>query len=149
MADTSSGQLTTASSDKGRKGSRIKSVVLWIVQGILAFAFLSTGLMKLFMPLAAVMPMMPMPLPGLFVRFLGAVEVLGAIGLILPGLLRIRPILTPLAACGLFIIMLGAVVLTLVSGKLAILLTPLVLALLTAFVVYGRRSLFAVPENRL
>lgn len=142
MAKTSSGQLAPVSSGKGRQRRGIMVVVLWIVQGVLAFIFLSSGLMKLFSPLAAVMPMMPMPLPGLFIRFLGAVEVLGAIGLILPGLLRIRPVLMLLAACGLFIIMLGAVVLTLVSGNVAPLPTPLVIGLLVAFVIYGRRSLF-------
>ena len=55
------------------------------------------------------------PLPGLFVRFLGVAEVLGAIGLILPGLVHIWPVLTPLAGSGLVIIMIGATVLTLVG----------------------------------
>lgn len=57
-----------------------------------------------------------MPLPGLFLRFIGMAEVLGAIGLILPGLLRIRQGLTPLAAAGLVIVMIGATVLTLATG---------------------------------
>ena len=52
-------------------------------------------------------------MPGGFLRFIGVVEVLGAIGLILPWLLRIRPNLTPLAAAGLVIIMIGATVVTL------------------------------------
>src|SRR5581483_8207492 len=90
MANTSSGQLAPVSGSKGRRRRGVMVILLWIVQGVLAFIFLSSGLMKLFSPLAAVMPMRPMPLPGLFIRFLGAVEVLGAIGLILPGLLRIR-----------------------------------------------------------
>ncbi len=82
-----------------------------------------------------------MPLPGLFMRFIGVAEVLGAIGLILPGLLRIRPGLTPLAAAGLVIIMIGATVVTLMGGSVAmalIPLIPLVVGLLAAFVVYGR-----------
>jgi uncharacterized membrane protein YphA (DoxX/SURF4 family) len=57
-----------------------------------------------------------MPLPGLFLRFIGMAEVLGAIGLILPGLLRIRQGLTPLAAAGLVIVMIGTTVLTLATG---------------------------------
>jgi hypothetical protein len=65
-------------------------------------------------------------------------EVLGALGLILPGLLRIRPGLTPLAATGLVIIMIGATVITLLGGETAAALISLVVGLLAAFVAYGR-----------
>lgn len=78
---------------------------LWIVQGLLAIVFLFSGGMKLVLPIEAMTRQMP--LPGLFLRFIGVAEVLGAIGLILPGLLRIRQGLTPLAAAGLVIIMIG------------------------------------------
>jgi hypothetical protein len=114
---------------------------LWIVQGLLALIFLFSGGMKLVMPLEALTEQMP--LPGLFVRFIGVAEVLGAIGLILPGLLRIRPGLTPLAAAGLVIIMIGATVLTLLLGSgVTLALIPLVVGLLSAFVAYGRWSCF-------
>ena len=109
---------------------------LWIVQGLLALLFLFSGGMKLVMPIEALTEQMP--LPGLFVRFIGVAEVLGAIGLILPGLLRIRPGLTPLAAAGLVIIMIGATALTLASGEVAMALMPLVVGLLSAFVAYSR-----------
>jgi hypothetical protein len=109
---------------------------LWIVQGLLALVFLFAGGMKLVLPLEALQG--DMPLPGLFVRFIGVAEVLGALGLILPGLLHIRPGLTPLAAAGLVLIMIGATVLTLASGAVAPALIPLVVGLLAAFVVYGR-----------
>jgi uncharacterized membrane protein YphA (DoxX/SURF4 family) len=105
---------------------------LWIVQALLAALFLFSGGMKLIMPLE--MLTAQMPLPGLFVRFIGVAEVLGAIGLILPWLLRIRPGLTPLAAAGLVIIMIGATVLTLAGGDVALALIPLV--------AYGRWSRF-------
>jgi uncharacterized membrane protein YfcA len=59
-------------------------------------------------------------------------------GLILPGLLGIRPELTPLAAAGLVIIMVGATVLSFMSGGVVMALVPLVVALLAAFVAYGR-----------
>jgi len=109
---------------------------LWIVQGLLALLFLWAGGIKLVLPLEKLTG--PVPLPGLFLRFIGVAEVLGAIGLILPGLLRIRPGLTPLAASGLVFIMIGATVLTLAGGDVALALIPLLVGLLSAFVAYGR-----------
>jgi len=91
------------------------------------------------------------PLPGPFLRFLGVAEVLGAIGLILPGLLRIRPGLTPLAATGLVIIMIDATVLTLVGlvgVDVELALIPLVVGLLSAFVAYGRWRVAPHRERR-
>lgn len=109
---------------------------LWIVQGLLAALFLFAGGAKLVLSLDQMAG--PVALPGWFLRFLGVAEVLGALGLVLPGLLRIRPGLTPLAAAGLGIIMIGAVVVTLVGGMVAVALMDLVVALLAAFVAYGR-----------
>ena len=115
---------------------------LWIVQGLLALLFLFAGGMKLVLPLEELTAQMP--LPGLFVRFIGVAEVLGAVGLILPGLLRVRPGLTPLAAAGLVAIMIGATVLALAGvvppggGGVGPVLIPLVVGLLSAFVAYGR-----------
>lgn len=116
--------------------TRWAGVLLWIVQGLLATTFLFTGAMKLALPIE--MMTGPVPLPGVFLRFIGVAEVLGAIGLILPGLLRVRTGLTPLAASGLVIIMTGATVLTLVGGDVVLALIPLALGLLSAFVAYGR-----------
>lgn len=78
------------------------------------------------------------PLPGLLLQFIGICEVLGALGLILPGLLRIRPGLTPLAAGGLVILMIGAIALTIAGDGIAMAMPPFVVALLAAFVAYGR-----------
>lgn len=86
-------------------------------------------------------------LPGLLVRFIGVCEVLGALGLILPGLLRIRPGLTPLAATGLAIIMIGATVLTMIGDGLGAAVVPLVTALLAAFVAYGRWRLAPLRDR--
>jgi hypothetical protein len=118
---------------------------LWIVQGLLALLFLFAGGMKLVVPLEALKG--PVPLPGPFMRFIGVVEVLGAIGLILPELLHIRPGLTPPAAVGLVIIMIGATAITLAGGEGAMALIPLVVGLLLAFVAYGRWRL--VPHREL
>jgi DoxX-like protein len=109
---------------------------LWIVQGLLAALFLFAGGMKLVLPLEALKG--PVTLPGWFVRFIGVAEVLGALGLILPGLLRIRPGLTPLAAAGLVIIMIGATGIGLMVGDVAVTLISLVVGLLAALVAYGR-----------
>ena len=116
---------------------------LWIVQGLLAALFLFAGGMKLVLPLEKLTG--PMPLPGLFLRFIALCEVLGALGLILPWLLRIRPGLTPLAAAGLVIIMIGATVVTLMTGDIAMTLIPLVVGILAAFVAYGRWRLVRRP----
>ena len=109
---------------------------LWIVQALLAALFLFAGGAKLVLPLDQMTG--PVALPGWFLRFLGVVEVLGALGLILPGLLRIRPGLTPLAAVGLVIIMIGATVINLMGGDLASAAITVVVGLLAAFVAYGR-----------
>jgi DoxX-like protein len=119
---------------------------LWIVQGLLALLFLFAGGMKLVQPLEVLTEQMA--LPGLFVRFIGVAEVLGALGLILPELLRMRPGLTPLAAAGLVIIMIGATVLTLAGGNIAPALMPLVVGLLAAFVAYGRWPRFRAEGVR-
>jgi hypothetical protein len=111
-------------------------VLLWIVQGLLALLFVFAGGMKLVLPLDKLVG--PVPLPGLFLRFIGVAEVLGAAGLILPGLLRIRPGLTPLAAAGLVIIMIGATGITLAGGMVAPAAVPLVVGVLAALVAYGR-----------
>jgi len=112
------------------------NIALWIIQVLLALLFLFGGSMKLILPIEEMTKQMPMS--GLFLRFIGVCEVLGGLGLILPGLLRIRPILTPLAAVGLIIIMIGAVVLTLQIGPATSALFPLFVGLLLAFVAYGR-----------
>lgn len=109
---------------------------LWVVQALLALLFLFTGVMKLVLPEEELTALYP--LPGLLVRFIGVCELLGACGLILPSLLRIWPFLTPLAAAGLAIIMIGATVLTLVIGGGVLALMPLVVGLFAAFVTYGR-----------
>ena len=110
--------------------------VLWTVQGLLALVFLFAGGMKLVLPLEQMAG--PVELPGYLLRFIGVAEVLGALGLILPSVLRIRPGLTPLAACGLVIIMIGATVITLGAVLIGPAVISLIVGLLAAFVAYGR-----------
>jgi uncharacterized membrane protein YphA (DoxX/SURF4 family) len=126
------------------KETRIKNYALWVVQWLLALLFLWAGGAKLVLPLEALQG--PVALPGLFVRFIGVAEALGAIGLILPWLLRIRPVLTPMAAAGLVVIMIGATVVTLMGGGGAFALFPATVGMLAASVAYGRRR--AAPYRR-
>jgi len=116
--------------------SSTRNYALWTIQGLLARLFLFTGGMKLVLPIAAMTRQMP--LPGLFLRFIGLAEVLGAIGLILPGLLRIRQGLISLAAVGLVVIMIGATALMLLTAGVVPALMPMVVGLLATFVAYCR-----------
>lgn len=117
---------------------------LWIVQVLLALVFLFAGASKLIMPIEEMTR--DIHLPGAFLRFIGVVEILGAIGLILPSWLRMRPGLTPLAAAGLVVIMIGATILSLMLGvKMA--LAPFVVGLLAAFVAYGRWKLAPIAAS--
>ena len=113
-----------------------KNVTLWVIQGLLAAIFLFTGGMKLVLPIEAMAG--PVALPGLLLRFIGVAEVLGAVGLILPGLLRIHAELTPVAAAGLVVIMIGATVITAIGGPIATAVVPLIVGVLAASVAYGR-----------
>jgi uncharacterized membrane protein YphA (DoxX/SURF4 family) len=120
--------------------------VLWIVQVLLAALFLFAGGMKLVMPIEEMTKQVP--LPGAFLRFIAVAEILGALGLILPGLLRIRPGLTPLAAAGLVVIMIGATAVSLAALGAAMAVMPLVVGLLAAFVAYGRWRLAPLSARR-
>ena len=121
------------------------NVALWIVQGLLAALFVFSGGMKLVLPIEKMTD--PVALPGLFLRFIGVCELLGGIGLILPSLLRIRPGLTPLAAAGLIVIMIGAVVITVIYMGVASALIPLLVGILAAFIAYGRSRLAPIPPK--
>ena len=121
------------------------NVALWIVQGLLAALFLFAGGAKLVM--SADQMTGPVALPGWFLRFIGLAEVLGALGLVLPGLLRIQTGLTSLAAAGLVIIMIGATVVMWSSGMAAVALMNVIVALLAVFVTYGRWGLAPYPDS--
>lgn len=117
------------------------NVVLWVLAGVLAAAFLAAGAMKATQPkekLATNMAWVEDFSPGM-VKTIGALEVLGALGLILPAATGIAPILTPLAATGLVLTMMGAVATHLRRGEpLVASLPAIVLGLLSAVVAWGR-----------
>ena len=114
------------------------NIALWIAQVLLALIFLFAGVMKFVTPMDEMMKQMPVALPPWFILFTGAVEVLGAIGVVLPWLTGILPMLTPLAAAGLVIVMLGAIFYTLAAGQIGGTIISLIVGLLAAFVAYGR-----------
>jgi hypothetical protein len=112
---------------------------LWVIQGLLALLFIFSGVMKLVLPIEAMTAQMAFP--GWFLRFIGIAEVLGGLGLILPGIFKFKPMLTPLAALGLVIIMVGAVVVTIMSMSVVTAIFPFVVGILAGFVGYGRWKL--------
>src|SRR5689334_4271353 len=123
------------------KNRKMKNVLLWIAQGALAALFVFAGGMKLALP--AEMLKGPVAFPVGFLKFIGVAEVLGALGLVLPGILRYRRALTPLAATGLVVIMIGATAITAASGSIAPALIPLVVGVLAATIAYARRDTLA------
>lgn len=94
----------------GSTVDRKQNKLVWAVQTLLCIAFLTTGGMKLVMPMEALVALMTWPekMPEAFVRLIGLAELLGALGLVLPMLTGIRPILTSYAAFGLMALMIGA-----------------------------------------
>ena len=122
--------------------------LLWIIQILLAVLFLFAGGTKLVLPIETLQAMgspNQIILPAWFLKFIGLCEVLGGLGLVLPGLLRIKPRLTPLAAAGLAILMIGATVVSVAGDGVLAGLVPFVSLLLLIFVAYGRTKL--VPQN--
>ena len=117
------------------------NILLWIIQILLALLFIFAGGMKLVVPTDLLMAQAPpgsTQFPSWFMKFIGVVELLGGLGLILPGIFRRRQDLTPLAAAGLVIVMIGAVAISVKDHGIQAGVTPLIVGLLCAFVAYGR-----------
>lgn len=132
---------TATAGNPGRTGK-----ALWTIQTLLALVFLFAGGMKLVVPVEMLKG--PVAFPELFLRFIGVCEFLGGLGVILPAALRIRTELTPLAASGLVIIMIGATVTTLVAGMgAAAAIVPAVVGILAATVAYGRWRVLPVVAS--
>ena len=120
------------------------NILLWVLQILLGLLFLFAGGMKIVVPADLLMANAPpgsTQFPALFLKFIGVVELLGGFGLILPGIFRTRRGLTPLAAAGLVIVMIGAVVVTVMDHGILPALSPLIVGLLCLFVAYGRWKL--------
>jgi len=118
-----------------QKKSKRLHIGLWVVQGLLAVAFGIAGFMKIFSPIEELVQNGMDYGVGL-TRFIGWSELLGAIGLILPAALRIKPILTPIAAVGIAIIMVLATGYHIMNSEPFI--PTVVLLALASFVAWGR-----------
>ena len=115
----------------------IMNIALWIVQILLALAFLLAGSMKVSQPIDKLKKNMNWTTPGI-VRLVGTLEILGSLGLILPAVTHILPWLTPVAAVGLVLTMIGAAIVHVRLKEFSGLAAPIVLLLLALFIVYGR-----------
>ncbi len=114
------------------------NIILWILQALLAIAFLAAGVMKLTQSKDAMRDKMPFvdDVSLGTVRLIGLLEVLGAVGIVLPWLLGVAPWLTPLAAVGLALTMIGAAVVHIRRGEPIV--VNIILLALAAFVAWGR-----------
>ena len=110
---------------------------VWVVSGLLAVVFLFAGLFKLFASTAD-LEASAQGVPVILLRIAGTAEVLGAIGLILPAATRVLPFLTPLAAAGLTVVMIGATITNLIIGEYALMLQTIVMGALAAWVARAR-----------
>jgi len=121
------------------KQSKGLNIALWVVQVLLAVAFGMAGSMKAFTPMDELAKKMPdLAAMGGLVRFIGFSELAGAIGILLPALTRILPILTPAAGVGLTVVMVLAVGSHVKAGDIGGSVPALVLGCLAAFVAWGR-----------
>lgn len=126
--------------DAGRpqaKGKNGLSIVLWILQALLAALFAAHGWMFVAPP-ADLVAVMNESMPPALRLFIGVAELLAAIGLILPGITRILPQLTALAAAGLMLVVGSATVFHLSRGEVSSAITTAILFVLVTFVAYGR-----------
>lgn len=123
------------------------NIVLWILQVLLAAAFLAHGLLLLFPP-PEIAALMNASLPRWFQLFLGVAEILAAVGLILPGLTRILPWLVTWAAVGIMIVMVSATIYHVVRGEISSAAITLLLLAMAAFVAYMRHRVLPIGVRR-
>jgi uncharacterized membrane protein YphA (DoxX/SURF4 family) len=127
------------------------NLALWIVAGLLAVVFLVSGSTKLFVPKKNLDGLLQRVGPGAqtagewtrdfsprALKTIGVLELLGAVGLILPAALDIAPVLVPLAASGAVLLFAGAVIMRLRRGEKATIVVDLVYLAIAAFVASGR-----------
>ena len=122
------------------------NIVLWILQVLLALAFLAHGWLFLWPP-PAIAAQMNATLPRWFQLFLGVAEVLAGLGLTLPGITKIKPWLVVWAAGGIMIVMVSATVWHAVRGEISSAVVTLVLLAMATFVAYMRLRVRPIPSR--
>lgn len=123
-----------------QKSSKALNVALWVSQGLLAAMFIMAGTNKCFQTIDELSKMLPWAtqVPEGLVRFIGISELLGGLGLLLPSILRIKPILTPIAAIGLVTIMVFASIFHISRGETSVIGINFVIMAIALFVAWGR-----------
>lgn len=140
--------MTTISATQ-KKRSNVFHIALWIAQVIVAGMFMMAGSLKTFTPIPELSLMMPLAQDSpLLIRFIGITELLGALGLILPAVLKISPRLTVWAAYGLTLTMILGTLFHIVRGEFMATPTTIVLGLLSAFIAWGRVTKAPIKASR-
>lgn len=121
-------------------------ILLWIVSALAAFIFVSTGLPKVTAS-AADLTVMYQGIPVVLLKIAGVAEVLGGLGLIVPAATRILPILTPVAAGGLVLTMVGAIITNIAIGEYAAILIALAYLLAAAGILWARSTRYAIAPR--
>jgi len=134
------GERTSTGTGTGTGQRRGLRAGLWVAQGLLAAGFGLAGVMHATAPIAEMAKMAPWTgaLPEGLVRFIGVVELAGALGLLLPGLTRRKPVLTAWAATGLAVVMVLAVAVHIARGEPQVVPVNVVLGGIAAFIAWGR-----------
>ena len=122
-------------------------ITLWVLQILLALAFFAHGWLLL-MPPPEIAAQMLASLPRWFWVFLGAAEILAAIGLMLPGLTRILPGLVPASAAGIVVVMVSATIWHIVRGEVSSAAITLVLLAMATFTAYARWRIAPIPPRQ-
>lgn len=125
---------------ENQKPSKAINISLWVAQVLLAGMFAMAGLNKLFQSIDELAKMLPWAtqVPETLVRFIGISELAGAVGLLLPAMLRIKPVLTPIAAVGLATVMLFAAIFHISRGETPMISMNGILMAIALFVAWGR-----------
>ena len=120
--------------------SKALHISLWVAQVLLAGMFLMAGANKLFQPMAGLAEMLPwvVKMPAGLVRFIGGSELTGALGLLLPSLLRVKPALSSLAAMGLAVVMVLASIFHVSQGEASVIGMNIILMGVALFIAWGR-----------